>query len=178
MASDPTEDALYLLTRLSILNQLLDQQLYRDYWGQAVQLYAEWLDALCVRVSLFDSWALEGQFPIQITQVQIENWTELQAQITQWEAQLEAGAAHLRPQDQGVQVVDGPPSANIQLLHIGLVSNGVLYGGLTLVFDANHAPDPTQWPSLIALANLLLGHFTRAQDLQRARFRLENVSLL
>lgn len=176
-----------LSVELSTLTTLLDQQRFQCYWKTGIELFCQQTGASGARLRLLDSQAYLPDNVLYIGTISslgqqlIDDWEE--AILTREETE---------DASQTGQVTYSTPatSANepaFSVLHIPLLSEGLLRGTLSLYFDrakfdreqdAHWVPDRERDQPLASIFGLFASNGLRAQELQSTRARLDRANLL
>ena len=167
------------LRDLAELNRVLEAKQFDLYWDRAVALLHRWTGAVCVRLHWEDSVIVVGQLSPAV-QAYCHRWEDYPLEhLFPIGGQADADRVVSVTLDEMETDEEEIPQelAGYVAQHVGLVAAGVPYGALTLIYAPTQTP-LTQFEDYIALVDLLTSDFVRAQALDAARGRLENVSLL
>lgn len=180
-----------LLQDLAELNSMLALKQLDQYWNRAVVLIHRWTGAHCVRLH----WADEEQAETPNVYVTGGMSPALHRYCERWEA-LNLGASlllggdaasqsrihystpdDLNEQDGEITLAQADEMAGFRVQHIDLVVESIPYGILSLVYGPDQSATE-EAEGLLALVDMVAANFVRAQALEAARKRVENVSLL
>ncbi len=158
------------------LDQLLDEQDYTGYWEQCMAILRQEHHAEMLSVRLFRSQSTGADVVLRLGETDPINV----ARIERWEESLRGKPlSDVQPlDDQGTELSLGRRNRDVPILHVRLFLDGVLRGGISLIFDADHTPTPEEYTQIAAMARSMVRHGLRAQQLRETQHRLEQLSLV
>jgi signal transduction histidine kinase len=160
----------------ALLDHALEHRAFADYWRECLALIRHRYDAQLVALRLFQTQSIGSDTVLQVGQTKAANL----ARIQRWEEALKGAP---QPEFRQVEVDDievgvGRQNEDLPILHLRLRSDGILRGGISLVFTDDTLPAPEEYPNIADFVRFFAGNALRAQELQETRHRLEKLSLV
>ena len=146
------------------------------YWEKAAELLCNYTQAQAVSIWLFP---IPDRYPE--VRVRVGRWPrKLRAQVERWEAHLQSTvleqAQRRRPRDR--TAASASPLSEPPLFHVRLVADGLIQGGVSLLFPDKAYPAPAEHAPLEQLVNIVLDSGIRSRQLLLVHYRLDRISFI
>lgn len=165
-----------LLAELMALNQLLDQHNFAEYWQRCAELIRSRTSATGVSIRLLHTHASMPELTIRVGELD----SGQMARVKRWEDGL-----HRNPSGEfkstlssDLELGVGRRNEDLPILHMRLSTDGLLQGGLSIIYEADRLPHSDQYEDLADFIHLVTDNGLRLKQLTITRQRLEQVSLV
>jgi signal transduction histidine kinase len=165
------------LLELSEVNQLLKGEIAAEYWQRCSALIHRYTGAQAVRLWLFRSHSSTPEIAVQVGEFDDPAWL---VRVQRWEASLRNYSS---PEFRSTSLDDvelgmGRRHEDHPIIHMRLRVDGMLLGGISLIFQQEALPDKEAYDELTSIIHLFIDGGLNARQLALTRQRLEQMSLI